>query len=589
MPLTRFSSLTAMALAVSLLALPQGAWAQDEPAIEASEPGSGFSGAYLAARVAESDSDFRAAAGWYDAALTADPGNLKLVEGVLYAQLALGNYDRAVEMAQILGDAAKDNQLAGFAFVTSEALAEDYPALIAAYGEGRKVGPVLDELISAWSKVGAGKMADALADFDAVADMRGMESLGRYHKAMALAVAGDFEGAEAILSGKANGPVTLNRRGIIAMAQILSQLERNADALAMLDKAFGPEAEPTIDALRARLTAGEPIPFDQIPSAKAGIAEVFYSVGALLQGDADPAYVLLHSRAANALDPNNSEALLMTANALEDLGQYDLAVETFAQFPKDNPIFYSAEIGRAEALYAGGKKEAAVEVLQALARSHGELVVVQSALADVLRREERCADSVAAYDVALGLVDEVDAPHWSLFFNRGVCHERLNQWDKAEADFRRALELNPDQPQVLNYLGYSLVDRGLKLDEALGMIQLAVRKEPRAGYIIDSLAWAYFRLGRYEDALVPMERASLLEPADAVVTDHLGDVYWMVGRKREAEFQWHRALSFDPTEKDAIRIRLKLDIGLDAVMLQEKAGVVAPSAPTPTEPDGIDN
>jgi len=571
MPMTRFSSLTAMALALALLAMPQGVSAQDTP------PASGFSGAYLAARVAESDSDFRAAAGWYDTALATDPGNLRLMEGVLYSRLALGNYDQALTMAQALGDTAKDNQLAGFAFVTSEALTEDYPALIKAAEEGRKVGPVLDELIVAWAKVGTGKMSDALADFDAVAEMRGMERLGRYHKGMALAVAGDFEGAEAILSGKANGPVTLNRRGIIALVQILSQLERNTDALDILDKAFGPGAEPAIDALRARLTAGEPLPFDQIPSAKAGIAEVFYSVGALLQGEADPAYVLLHSRSANALDPANTEALLMTANALEDLKQYDLAVETFAQIPAENPIFYSAEIGRAEALYAGGNKEAALEALQALAISHGDLVAVQNALAEAFRREERCTESVAAYDAALALVPDVSKVHWPLFFYRGTCYERLNNWDKAEADFRRALELNPDQPQVLNYLGYSMVDRGLNLDEALGMIQTAVRKEPQAGYIIDSLAWAYFRLGRYEDALVPMERASLLEPADPVVTDHLGDVYWMVGRKREAEFQWHRALSFEPTEKDATRIRLKLEIGLDEVMVQEKAGAVAPS------------
>jgi Flp pilus assembly protein TadD len=134
---------------------------------------------------------------------------------------------------------------------------------------------------------------------------------------------------------------------------------------------------------------------------------------------------------------------------------------------------------------------------------------------------------------------------------------------------RRALELNPDQPQVLNYLGYSFVDRGVNLEEALGMIQRAVAGQPDSGYIIDSLAWAYFRLGRYDEAVEPMEKASLLEPVDPVVTDHLGDVYWMVGRTREAEFQWHRALSFGPTEADAARIRKKLEQGLDAVLAAE--------------------
>ena len=129
----------------------------------------------------------------------------------------------------------------------------------------------------------------------------------------------------------------------------------------------------------------------------------------------------------------------------------------------------------------------------------------------------------------------------------------------------------PNQPQVLNYLGYTWIDRGENLDEAVQMIEAAVKAAPDQGYIIDSLAWAYYRLGRFADALAPMERASLLEPVDPVVTDHLGDIYWVNGRTLEARFQWRRALSFEPAEKDAVRIRAKLDKGLDAVLTQEKA------------------
>ncbi len=583
MLLTRYSSLTALALVLTLTGgLPRWALAETaaDPEVTADVvvyDGPADAGSYLAARVAEASSDFRAAAAWYERALVTDPANQALIEGELYAQLALGDFGKAATLATALGDKAKDNQLAALAFDAAEAFAEDYPALIKAAADGRKVGPILDDLVLAWAKVGDGKMAEAIKDFDAVSETRGMEAVGLYHKAMALAVAGDFEGAEAILSGKAAGPINLNRRGVIAYVQILSQLERNPDALELLDKTFGTEAEPTLDVLRTRLKAGEPLAFDLIPNAKAGIAEAFFTIGTLLQGESDPTYVLLHSRVANYLDPANAEALLLTAQALEDLNQHELAVETYARFPKDSPVFYSAEIGRAEALYAAGKKEAAVEVMQALARSHPDLVVVQSSLADILRREDRCAEAVAAYDAALALVPKVERSHWPLFFSRGICQEKLRDWGKAEVDFRRALELKPGQPQVLNYLGYSLVDRGLKLDEALEMIQQAVRAEPDAGYIIDSLAWAYFRLGRYEEALAPMEKASVLEPVDAVVTDHLGDVYWMVGRKREAEFQWHRALSFGPEEKDAVRIRRKLDLGLEAVLKEELAAPLVPA------------
>ena len=150
------------------------------------------------------------------------------------------------------------------------------------------------------------------------------------------------------------------------------------------------------------------------------------------------------------------------------------------------------------------------------------------------------------------------------------------QADATVADLEEALRLNPEQPQVLNYLGYSYVDRGENLDEALGMIERAVAREPGSGYIIDSLAWAYYRLGRYAEAVGPMEQASLLEPVDPIVTDHLGDIYWAVGRTREAEFQWHRALSYGPEEKDATRIRAKLEKGLDAVLADEGAKPLAP-------------
>ena len=217
---------------------------------------------------------------------------------------------------------------------------------------------------------------------------------------------------------------------------------------------------------------------------------------------------------------------------------------------------------------------------QALAAQNGDLVSVQFSLGEVLQDEKRFEEAAAAYSAAIDLRGAPTKEDWVLYFYRGICHEQSKNWDQAEADFRQALALNPTQPQVLNYLGYGLVDRGEKLDEALAMIEKAVAGDPQEGYIIDSLAWAYFKLGRYADALEPMERASLLEPVDPIVTDHLGDVYWMNDRKMEAEFQWRRALSFEPTEKDAARILRKLEIGLDAVMAEEAAAPVAEETET---------
>jgi tetratricopeptide (TPR) repeat protein len=528
------------------------------------------SGAYLAARVAEAQNDFRAASIWFGKLLVTDAGSPRVLEGAIVAEIGTGDFALAVDAAKMRRDlGGEPSQLAEVVLLADEAQREDYAAILAAAQGGRDVGDLANALLTAWAKVGEGKMSDALEAFDTITKTKGLEAFGYYHKALALASVGDFEGADDILSGRAAGPIFVMRRGAIAHAQILSQLERNADAIALLDKTFGTATDPVIDPIRRRLQAGEPIPFDTVRTARDGIAEVFYTISTALNGDADPVYTLLHLRVAGYLRPDHSDALLMTADVLEELEQHDLAVETYALFPPEDPTYVTAEIGRAGALRAQGKADAAIEALQTLARAHADLVGVHFALADILRFEERFDEAELAYTAAMDLRKETTEDDWVLYFYRGICHEQSKDWASAEADFRRALELNPTQPQVLNYLGYGLVDRGEKLDEALGMIKKAVAGDPDQGYIIDSLAWAYFRLGRYEEALEPMERASLLEPVDPIVTDHLGDVYWMVGRKLEARFQWRRALSFEPTDKEAARILRKLEVGLDVVMAEE--------------------
>lgn len=528
------------------------------------------SGAYLAARVAEAENDFRAAATWYGKAMIADSGNPQLLDGAILAEIGIGDVALATEAAKLRKALPGDpSQLAEMALMADEAKREDYAALLAAIDGGRDVGELTNMLVAAWAWVGEGKMSEAVEAFDAVTTKKGFEAFGYYHKALALASVGDFEGADEILSGRAAGPIYVMRRGVFAHAQILSQLERNAEAIALLDRSFGTGPDPIVDSVRTRLQAGEPIPFDTVTSARDGIAEVLFSISTALNGEADPVYTLIHLRIAGYLRPDHTDAILLTADVLEELGQHQLAADTYAAFPPENPAFVTAEIGRAGALKSQGRADAAIEALQALARTNGDIQRVHFALGDLLRSEERFDEAETAYTAAIDLATEAKAQDWVLYFYRGICHEQSKDWAPAEADFRKALELNPTQPQVLNYLGYGLVDRGEKLDEALGMIEKAVAADPEQGYIIDSLAWALFKLGRYQEALEPMERASLLEPVDPIVTDHLGDVYWMNDRKLEARFQWRRALSFEPTETDKARILRKLEVGLDTVMAEE--------------------
>lgn len=537
-----------------------------------------LSGSYLAARQAEERNDYAAAARYYTRALARHPGNGELMESLALSQLLSGNFDLALPVARNMQQRELRSQVAELILTVDLARQGDFAALterdtIASGG----IGPLVDGLVDAWSRLGQGKVKDALASFDALAEKQGLRGFAMYHKALALAQVGDFEGAEAVLSGDAGSVVQLTRRGAMARAEILSQLDRNDDALASLTDAFGNASDPGIVALRAKLDAGESVPFSHVNTALDGLAEVHYSIAAALTSEAQPDYTLLYARATLALRPDHSDALLLTAELLDQLGQHELAIDAFAQMPDDHVDYHAAELGRIGALRALERFDAAVEALKNLARTHGELPIVHSTLGDVYRQQDKFAEATRAYDAALERTpDDTARGKWFLLYARAITYERRDMWPEAEADFRAALELEPDQPQVLNYLGYSLVEKKIKLDEALDMIERAVAARPDSGYIVDSLGWVLYRLGRYDEAVGHMERAVELMPTDPVVTDHLGDVYWAVGREREARFQWSRALSYidkheDETEADPDRIRRKLDVGLDAVLAEEGA------------------
>ncbi len=531
-------------------------------------------GSYLAGRQAIYENDYSAAERYYAQALRFDPQNALLQESVVVARIALGEVARALPIAQQIEEANLPSQAARMVISANLIADGKFDDLLARDPETQGVGPLVDGLMIAWAHLGQGEMTKAMEQFDSVATQDGLREFALYHKAMALASIGDFEGAEAILADNDGTVARFSRRAALARTEILSQLDRNADAIQFLDDVFVAGSDPTIEAYLRQLAAGETLPFTHVRSAQDGMAEIFFTVSAALNSEASADYVLLYARLASFLRPDHVDAILLSADLLDNLQQYDLAVEAYRLVPADSNDHHAAELGRAEVLDRSGKTDAAVEVLQNLAAQDPDFPGVHVALADLQRRQENYAAAVASYDTAIALTDSAAGGNWFLHYARGISHERLKQWDQAEADFRRALELNPDQPQVLNYLGYSLVERKEKLDEALDMIERAVAARPDSGYIVDSLGWVLFRLGRYDEAVEHMERAVELMPVDPVVNDHLGDVYWAVGRAREAEFQWSRALSFiDPEdtdgEADPDRIRRKIEVGLDAVLAEE--------------------
>ena len=533
-----------------------------------------FSGAYLAGRQAAAMGDHREAARYFLEVLQADPGNYALRGAAMQALAALGDWDRASELAAGHPTEIGGREFADLILQVDRIRRGDLAAAAAAAAEDRGAGPLVDPMMQGWLFLGEGDMRRATATFEAIINSNSpVAGLVPYQLALARASVGDFEGANAIFAGEVFGPLQISTRGLQAHAQILVQLDRQADALALLDAALDQNGDQGLRELRDDIAANPTRPYDFITTPQQGMAEVLFSLARALGTEAGTTLPLIYARAAYAIDPGHIHAQLLAADILSEADQLAMAEETYRQIPRDNPLFVDAELGRSEALFQMGRTDAAVEVLNALARDYPMVSAVYTALGDAHRRLENYEEAVAAYSEALALVDQTRERSWFLFYVRGISNDSLDNWTAAEADFRQALELRPDQPQVLNYLGYSLVEQRRNLDEALDMIERAVAGRPESGYIVDSLGWVLYRLDRFDEAVAPMERAVELEPNDPVINDHLGDVYWMVGRTREAEFQWSRALSFEPEPAEAERIRRKLELGLDAVLAEEAESV----------------
>ncbi len=531
----------------------------------------GLAGAYLAGNQANRDNNYSEAARYYTKALTRDPSSPFLLQNALLAFVAKGDVKRATAIARKIASGPLGSQLADLVLIADAVREDDFSEAAAILSDGEeRFSPLMFELLSGWVQLGLGQMSSAVARFDSMENPTAMRLFGQYHKALALAVVGDFETAEKIIAGDEKGNLRLNRGSVIAHAQLLSQLDRGDEALEILDTANAGTQDQGLKQLRDAIADGV-VDYDFILDAKQGTAEVFFTLASVLTGEQNERFSLIYARLAQYLRPDYTEAILLTAEILQDQKQFDLATKTFASVSPDDPMFVNAELGRADALEDAEKHDAAIEVLRGLARSHGNVPRVHMSLGDVLRSKERYSDATEAYDRAVALIPVPAPNHWFLFYARGITNERTNNWEDAEMNFRRALELSPNQPLVMNYLGYSMVEKEINLEEAQEMIEKAVAARPQDGYITDSLGWVLYIVGKFEDAVAPMERAVELVSDDPIINDHLGDVYWMVGRTREAEFQWRRALSFKPEKKDADRMRRKLDVGLDAVLTEEKA------------------
>lgn len=554
-----------------LIALNVGAAAQATTTrtTEPLEPADSLEGNYLAAIVAGAGRDLGAASVYLREAIKGDPQNNDLLERGFVAFLADGSMNDAFRAAEKLIQRDPSNGLAQLAIGIRAIKQKSYQTArthLQRGGRGR-AADITATLLSAWSYAGSGQTNRALEALDRLKGEPSYNLFRDYHAGLILDLAGRKPDAERRLKAAYDAEKTTLR--LVDLWARFQARNGDFDGAAATYGAFDrllPNHPIVRDGL-ARVAAKEQLQ-RPVATPQQGAAEVLYGLASAGNRQGDEAAALLYLRFALYLDPNHDLAVLTLGDILERGKQFEDAVAVYKGMPAGSPLRSNAEIQAGLALEALGKSDEAVKHLEGLIAAKPDDVDALSALGNIYRSRKRFAEAADAYDKAIAKIGTPGRANWDLFYFRGIARERIKRWPEAEADLRKALELMPEalgreRALVLNYLGYSLVDQHLKLDEALGMLRRAVELRPRDGYIIDSLGWAYYRLGRYEEAVRELERAMELRPSDPVINDHLGDVYWRVGRRLEATFQWNSARDLNPEPEDLVKIKRKIESGLE--------------------------
>jgi len=531
-------------------------------------------GSYLAAYHAQLVHDYGDAAKFLDRALAADSDNYDLIRRTFLLRLSEGHIAEAVPLAQKIAAIDGRSGLAGLVLLEQEVKAGRYDAATEEAAAMPRDGALrfAVPLLQAWSEAGRGQPAPALQALQSIGGANGLQPLADIHTALIEDYADQVDAASAAYQKLVGGPQIPTWRIAELAGNFLERHGRGADARQLYQRltAQPSTAEMAQEAI-ARVDRGT-VPPRLIASPADGAAEGLFDLAGLLNQRETADAALVYARLALDLAPHFALAQLMVAEIRDSEGRQAEALALYQAVDPKSPFSWLARLRAASELDALGRTDEAEAQLKAMAAERPGDAQPLSELGDILRSHKRFSEAAAAYDGALARTPHPTPADWRLFYSRGVALERSGQWPRAEADLKHALALQPDQPLVLNYLGYSWIDRGENLNDALGMIKRAVALRPEDGYIVDSLGWAYFRLGDFPQATHYLERAIELLPEDPTINDHLGDAYWRVNRQAEARFQWRRALQFQPEADEVKGIEAKLDHGLGAAPEQRVSG-----------------
>jgi tetratricopeptide (TPR) repeat protein len=538
-------------------------------------------GSYLAARHAGIERDSAAAAALYLNVLKSDPHNADLLDRTFLSVLTEGDIDQASKFAEKVLQNDHTDRIARLVLGVRALKQKDYSAAKQDFAQSVR-GPVTDltaVLLEAWALDGTGNTRDAIDTMDKLSGPDWYGIFKDLHAGLILDLANNKkEAGKRYERAYKVDPTAV--RTVEAYGRYLSRNGSKDDALKIyqdFDKQL-PDHPLIMQEMKA-VSNGDKLP-PLVDSPQAGAAEALYSLGASIGRRGGEDLALIYLQLSLYLEPQNSMALLSLADLYESLKKPELAIQAYDRVPASSPLHRNAEIQLADDLDQLDHADDATKRLEAVIADHPKDTEAILALGNIERGRKQFAECGDTYTKAIDTVPNPDKSNWVMFYFRGICYERSHQWPKAEADMKKALELFPDQPLVLNYLGYSWVDQGMHLDEGMDMIRKAVEQRPDDGYIVDSLGWAYFRTGNYDEAVKNLERAVELKPDDPTINDHLGDAYWRVGRTLEAHFQWAQAKDFNPDQDELAKLNDKLKSGLpednpsaaDAAKPTKKAG-----------------
>ena len=533
------------------------------PEVETGEAVDTLLGNYLAGRLARDEHDTTAAAEFYSKALAGDPDNELLLEQAFLLVTASADWDRAIPLARDLVKHEPTHRIAQFLRGLEAFKRGNYKDADEAFAAARQ-GPIADlasTLARAWVHQATGKTDKALATLDTLGDADWAQFYQRYHRALIADVAGKHDTARvAFAQAFKKSPSTLRVADAYARHAVNSQNRKLARQTLRTHFLKGVK-HPTMEALQADIEEGKTPPL-LVTSPKDGLAEVFYGIGDALAGEGGLDMGIIFLQFALYLDPDFELANVALASAYDSAKKYELELAAFDKVSPGSPLWLSVQIQRAFALNSLERVDEASALLQKIIADNPKDARPLEALGNILRSRERYADARQNYDRAITLIGKPGREHWSLYYARGVCGERMKDWRAAELDLKKALELSPDESSVLNYLGYTWVDQNENLKTAMDYIRKAVKLKPDDGYYVDSLGWAYYRLGDIKSAVEHLERAVELRPDDPVINDHLGDAYWQVGRRLEAKYQWQQSLTLKPDKDLLVTVEKKLKVGL---------------------------